>query len=427
MELIPLSLISTTDRQRKFFPLDKLIDLAEDIRRNGLLHAPVLQSESFELLAGERRLRAIEIVYDTGGQFMYAGELIPPGMVPVTRAHSRDALGWQEAELSENLARQDLTWQERAQALLRLDALRKAQNPRHTQADTIAEVRETLTKAPAADDLRDDLLLAQHLSDEDVAKQKNRKDAMRVLQRKATLAHAARLGQAFTESARSQSPHTPLQGNCRTILPTLPRGSFDLILTDPPYGIDATEHSTQNRLGHSYDDSYASWRDLMLWFAKESWLLAGPLCHMYVFCDIERWFELRTIIAAEGWRVWRRPLLWWRGPTGIMPRPEHGPRNTYDAILYANKGDKKVHTIGAPDIIHVPAATLGRVHGAEKPVNLYAELMKRSCLPGESVLDPFMGSGTVFPAANVCKLMATGIEQDPSFFGIATTRLERLS
>jgi site-specific DNA-methyltransferase (adenine-specific) len=424
MELIPLKQISVSYRQRKFFPLDKIIELAEDIRHNGLLHAPVLQADSLDLLAGERRCRAVEMIYDTGGQFMYGGELIPPGLIPITRAHSRDAIGWMEAELSENLARQDLTWQERAQALLHLDDLRKLQNPGHTEADTLTEVRAACgDNPPGLPVLREEILLAKHLEDEDVAKQKTRSDAMRVLRRKAQLQRATALGQQFDLSAKTQSPHTPVNSDCREWLSFQPSGTFDLILTDPPYGIDAQDHNEQNILGHQYDDSYPSWRELMLWFAGESYRLAASDSHLYLMCDIERWYELRGLFTAAGWRVWRRPMIWNKG-NGMLPRPDYGPRNTYEAILFATKGEKKIKVVGGADIITCPQPALNRTHGAEKPVGLFLELMKRSCLPGETVLDPFMGAGTIFPAANLARLRATGIEVHPAFFGVAVTRLE---
>jgi DNA modification methylase len=59
-------------------------------------------------------------------------------------------------------------------------------------------------------------------------------------------------------------------------------------------------------------------------------------------------------------------------------------------------------------------------------VSLYEDLLKRSARPGDSVLDPFAGSGTIFPAAHSLKIKATGIELDPSAYGIAVKRLGEL-
>ncbi len=60
MELIPLTAIVLGDRQRKYFPLDRLLELAEDIRRNGLLHAPVLPM----CRAAKRRPAGLELGRD---------------------------------------------------------------------------------------------------------------------------------------------------------------------------------------------------------------------------------------------------------------------------------------------------------------------------------------------------------------------------
>ena len=63
-------------------------------------------------------------------------------------------------------------------------------------------------------------------------------------------------------------------------------------------------------------------------------------------------------------------------------------------------------------------------HAAEKPLDLYIDLLERSAHVGDHVCDPFMGNGVIFPAANKLYLTATGIEQNKTAFGFATARLE---
>lgn len=92
----------------------------------------------------------------------------------------------------------------------------------------------------------------------------------------------------------------------------------------------------------------------------------------------------------------------------MLPAPEYGPRNTYEAILYCRRGGRKTCCIG-PDVIAVPA--LARpVYGAQKPVALYEELLSRSVDPGNKVLDPSCGAGPVFRASKALSCTATGIE-----------------
>jgi len=101
-----------------------------------------------------------------------------------------------------------------------------------------------------------------------------------------------------------------------------------------------------------------------------------------------------------------------------------GPRRTYETILYAIKGQKSVNTI-APDVIST-TADANMTHGAQKPIALYTDLLRRSCHPGDLVLDCFSGSGTIFPACQELKLKATGLELNPEYFSMGYKRLKEL-
>jgi DNA modification methylase len=63
-----------------------------------------------------------------------------------------------------------------------------------------------------------------------------------------------------------------------------------------------------------------------------------------------------------------------------------------------------------PDVLRY-SAVQNKMHAAQKPLELLCDLMSRSLLPGQTVLDPCAGSGSIFPAANMRKVIATGIEQ----------------
>ena len=54
------------------------------------------------------------------------------------------------------------------------------------------------------------------------------------------------------------------------------------------------------------------------------------------------------------------------------------------------------------------------------------DLLRRSARPGDSVLDAFAGSGTIFLAAHQCKLYATGLELNAEYYGICVNRLNAL-
>ena len=128
---------------------------------------------------------------------------------------------------------------------------------------------------------------------------------------------------------------------------------------------------------------------------------------------------MKFILA--GWEVWPTPIIW-NKLNGMLPKPEHGPRRTYEMILFATKGGKKVTKVG-PDVL-THSLVSERDHGAQKPVSLYVDLLSRSVLPGNSVLDFFMGSGTIFPACNKLKLAATGMEINRDYYTLALSRID---
>jgi len=131
------------------------------------------------------------------------------------------------------------------------------------------------------------------------------------------------------------------------------------------------------------------------------------------------------MLIAAGWYVFRTPLIYYKTDDGRVPLPDIGPRRQWEAICYAVKGKKKVNNI-FPDVISASSdGNLG--HGAQKPVACYQNLLQRSCLPGDKVLDTFCGTGTIFPAAQNLKCIATGIELDKASFGIAVSRLESMA
>lgn len=428
MLTLPLEGIIVGERQRKEYDVDRISELADSIQEVGLLHAPRIQSaDDPRLIAGGCRLRAMKMVIARGHRIKYNGEECELGMIPVTVHHSEDAYDVQVAELYENLHRTDLTWQERAAAVDDLHRLRLERNPQHSATDTAKEIFGDSYHSSSSASVNSDVRLAQAMrNDPDVAKAKTKKEAQKILQKKAAKSAYGMLAEASKENTDGSipfSPHTLLQGDARDLIKMLPDGQFSCILTDPPYGIGADTFGDQGQGDHSYNDSQEYVFQLLGDLARESFRVATDQAHAYVFCDIRYWPYLKDAFASRGWYVWQTPLIWYKGNQGLLPRPDYGPRRTYEAILFAIKGDRKVLLAGQHDVISIPGVGAAR-HAAEKPVELYVNLLNRSCHPGEHVLDPFAGSGTIFPAANRLDLKATAFNLDPHDFALAQTRLE---
>lgn len=434
MQLIKRSsIIISADRQRKEFEPVAMNELAETIGNKGLMHALVLREapEGFVLVAGERRLKAIDLLWMIGGKLKHDGQIIPEGEIPYVTLGQLSALEAEEAELEENLHRKDLTWQESAAAMAKLHRIRSAQAQSqgriHTVADTAMETKGR-SDGSYQETVRQELIVARHLHNPEVAKASNTKEAFKILKRqeeqKKNVELAVSVGKTFAADV-----HSALNTNCLLWMASCEPGRFDVILTDPPYGMGADRFNDGGsgryvNNEHHYDDSKEEWLKLMAAWAPLSYRVAKHEAHAYVFCDLDNFHELKGFMQAAGWYVFRTPFIYTKPGTGRVPLVDQGPRRQYETILYAIKGKKKTTAI-YPDVI-VSYADANMTHGAQKPSMVYEDLLRRSVQAGDEVLDCFAGSGTIFPAAHKLKVKATGLELSPEYFAMCVSRIAKL-
>ena len=423
-----------SERQRQDFDPEALTDLANSISTHGLLHPIVVRETALGLVlvAGERRLRAMAIIHAIGDNVRHNGAQMAANHVPYITLGELDPISAEEAELDENLKRENLSWQEEASAISRLHTLRQKQaelaGTTHSVTDTAREVRpdsDSMSTSRAI--VTSNLILAANLSNPAVQSAKTPKDAMKILRKqeetRSNQALAERVGKTFNSSV-----HELHHADCLVWLETCPKNTFDVILTDPPYGMNAQKFGDgAGRLEnseHHYDDSHKSWANLMNIFCTQIYLAAKPQAHAYIFCDIDNFHQLKWYMEEANWYVFRTPLINYKPRSGRVPLPEHGPRRQYEICLYAIKGNKPVTAIYSDVISTVLEENL--THGAQKPVELYIDLLRRSVRPGDVVLDAFAGTGTIFPAAHAMKCKAIGIEQSSEYYGISVSRLNSL-
>lgn len=418
-------------RQRKEIDGEKLAALMDSVGKVGLLH-PIVVREGNVLVVGERRLRAISNLAGTGEGIRFGGEAWEAGFIPAIDIKTLSPEQAEEAELEENVCRVDLTWQERAAATDRLMAYRRHRagvlgQPVPTVGEIALKVRGS-EDGRNHEDTRRELILAQHLQDPEIAKAKSLKEGFEILRRREQTQRNIEKGREIGASL-SRNSHTLVRANCIEWLNDQPAEQFDVICTDPPYGINAQDFGdADGRLKtqtHTYDDSPEAWRELMKALAGQLFRIAKKEAHLYICCDIDRFVELKEIMGDEGWEVHRTPIVNIKKDGSRVPWPYWGPQRKWEIILYAMKGKKPVTKIYPDYMETLGDDNLG--HGAQKPVSMYLDLLKRSITPGDKILDPFCGTGTVFVAAHQMKCIATGVEQDENYYGIALKRLEELS
>lgn len=428
MNLVPLSSIYIPENsQRRTFDEKAHAELVQSIVDRGLLHCPCVRTENdLGLVAGRRRLRAIQSIHELGMPLVYEGQAVPDGMVPVTFYGTNEALAVEEAELYENIHRVDLTWQEKSDAVSRLHSLRKQLNPNHTIKETTKEVtRIADPKGNQITEVSVDVFLGEMMQKRpELAQISDKKVALKTARRLVKEEQMDALLQEHKDSGKT-TVHNLHNADSLEWLRNCPAGRFDVVVTDPPYGMNMHLEESWDGEFHEYDDSPEYFRDRIL--AELPQLLCNVTkdkAHLYVFFDVRQFSEVRAAFVKVFGEdaVWPRPLIWWKGNIGGAPRPEHGPRNSYEAILYINKGDRRTVVL-KPDVIHITQTTKTD-HPAAKPVELYAELLSRSVLPGDEVLDCFCGSGPIFPAASQCHAVATGLEISQRYYKLAFESLK---
>jgi len=434
MKILRIDTISIPpNRQRKNFDETKMREFAAGIEKRGLLHPIVLRNPAagqFILVAGERRLRAISDLSDFGTSIMCDGEPVPLGHIPYTLLSDLDPLAAEEAELEENTHREDLTWQERSVASARLLDLRRAQAaaanlPEPTNADLSRELFDA-SNGSQGSRLRKEIVLAKHLANPAIAAAKTVDEAFKILKRAEETEKNRALGESVGRTHSSNS-HSVINADALDWLKAADAGQFDVICTDPPYGMGADEFGDSGGLAtgaHTYADDYTTFNKILSVCSTEFIRVTKPEAHLYWFCDFDHFHEAKQEFSNAGWWVFRTPLIWFK-PGGMRaPWPQHGPQRKYECCLFAVKGKKMVTKMAGDVMQHLPDANLG--HNAQKPVSLFTDLLSRSVRPGDSVLDPFAGSGPILPAAHLLKCIATAVEMDTGNYGIILNRLKAL-
>lgn len=197
----------------------------------------------------------------------------------------------------------------------------------------------------------------------------------------------------------SHSPKFRIGGeDAVTWLRSFPEGSVNLLITDPPYESLEKHRSvgTTTRLKHSKASSN-DWfqifpNDRFAELFKEVFRVLKKDSHFYLFCDPTTAFVAKPLAEEAGFRFWK-PLIWDKKRIGMG----YHYRARYEFILFFEKGKRKLNNLGISDIIE--AARIHRGYPTEKPVAVSNVLISQSSSVGETVLDPFCGSGSTGVAA----------------------------
>jgi site-specific DNA-methyltransferase (adenine-specific) len=206
--------------------------------------------------------------------------------------------------------------------------------------------------------------------------------------------------------------------DCREVLPALPR--VDVVITDPPYSLNTHQQAKTNR-GVGYGTKLVTFAPLddaefdtliaLCLQASEGWLVAT--------CDYRhaaRWLRCEQFVRLGVW-VKPNPM-----PQISGDRPGQGFETVL--ILHAGQRRKVWNRGGGAAVWTFPTAAQETEVPTQKPLALAASFVRDFSMPDETILDPFMGSGTTGIAALCAGRKFIGIEREPRHFEIACRRIE---
>jgi DNA modification methylase len=201
-------------------------------------------------------------------------------------------------------------------------------------------------------------------------------------------------------------------------------GVADLIVTDPPYGVNYEGGQNKKKREKLASDDVDIFTEAMPWLYAYSqahsalylWYASGKGHYAYNSV-LENGFEVRAQI------VWHK-LKAHYGAFMSQYMPKHEP------CLYAFKRGQSAQWFGPTNEVTVweyDQPSRNEFHPTEKPVHLFARAITNSSKAGQIVLDAFGGSGTLVIACEQLNRKARVIELDPIYCDVIVNRWEKMT
>ena len=210
-----------------------------------------------------------------------------------------------------------------------------------------------------------------------------------------------------------------INGDSLKVLNDLDDGVIDIVITDPPYGINYKSNMsmfnntiTKRGLLNDGDEAF----ELLDKTCEILQRKTSENAHLYFFCSWAVFSKFESIIGK--YFTIKTPLVWDKlsFATGDI---YNDWANQTEIIIYCVKGKKGFNKRKGNVLSVTRMHTSKMVHPTQKPVELIKHILDASALKNDFIVDPFMGSGSTIKACNEYGLKSLGIELDEEMFLIA--------
>ncbi len=414
-QIVSIITIKIGDRDRE--DLGNLLGLAKSIQSVGLIN-PIIIDKDLNLIAGLRRIEAYK--------------LLKISVIEARQFESLTAYERQRITLEEEiLHKKTLTWQEEISLKQQLHDLylkeyehvpRKVRGKAAWSQKSTAEVLG-MNKNTLSEELR----LAKALEAfPELLKIKSKSDAIRKMYRMREFALLQAIARKQSEAGETKFKNIEfINDDCFKVLPTIEDESIDLVITDPPWGIDLTGMQGARSVEYAmFDDKV---RGLYTKVIPELFRVMKDGSHLWLFFGIEHYEQIKGLLVKAGFDTREIPNVWIKeGPS--FSNWEYKPMPQSEFFFFAVKnvdGAPKQLKEATSDVFDYKRAKgTDKIHPTEKPIELIKRLITLSSAPGELILDPFAGSASTLISAALLDRRCIGIEQDKDYYEISMGRLQ---
>jgi ParB-like chromosome segregation protein Spo0J len=476
ISLVPLSSIDFPEsRQRQEINFDKVYEYATSIAQQGLIQDIGVNADGMTLVWGGHRYTAFSLcnaVYfedETAITANYTEEQISAlnallhsatkdydfwSKIPAKLIKDASPLLLSVLELSENLNRHDLSWQEKASAVetIHKQAVADARERRElwVDADTariigcsrelVSQLLTPTRKLAAITDPK--------IKEKAQAALKDSKSALSASNAVETIAqrHGVTTNAAMNLGTQEKAQQTKKEEKPVIVSASLGQRSilcadfnewaasyegpkFNFVHCDFPYGVDFNKATGMNTSAatHSvgeYDDGEeVYWKLLSTLISKENRLIE-PSAHIMFWLSVgeskiykEPMFDITKRIISEAWpdaHISSLPLIWHCSDnSGLLPDSRREPRRTYEWAIKITLGDRPIAKPVAASFSY-PRNTDLKIHRSQKHQAVLQHFFQLFVDSSSRMLDPTCGSGTSVLTAHMMKAESVlGLELDP--------------
>lgn len=448
-------------RQRKDYVGEsgkELEDLKQSLLDNGQITA-ITVSPIPDFVKGKEDYNGELWLLCAGGRRVMAAGMAGWNEIEAYVRETPTELEYRIWELFENLKRKAMSWQEEVDAKAEIFRLRKEQDPSLTvqaMADELGESIATFSR---------DVTTAQIIKERPGLKKAGSKNAAlkagKELQKHEAKEAVRKEAANFADPVVDQ--FGPLERRIVTrdaveFVRSLAPSSIDLVLTDGPYGYNYWKQGQKQKQGvnghlSQYDDSPEAVGNLYMNIFPELVRVTRESGWLVMFCGTETFILLQDLarnccVNHAGYRDpelpttcfgWDEdeedrcrflspepyPWIWHRKNSRNQPRYPHlHAKNVAELIFVCNLGRGQLLKQPCENLIECDVEYGNtRIHVNQKPVPLLQELIERFTFPGDSVLDPFFGSGNGPAAAAGTGRIPWGSDSNPEMLPFALGRI----